>query len=215
VPRIRKDADLRREEILRATVAEIEANGIHGLRMSDVARALSVSPALIVYHFETKEALVAEAFTWAAEQDLDRLAKLSAGLPTALDRLSTVLDWYAPTGRAKGWRLWIEGWAAALRDPELRQVGREVDLRWKESLVAIIQDGVHSGEFTTSDPRGAAWRITAMLDGLAVQTLVHRGIQNRDQSAAWARQFVANELRVDAAALARASRQPEGPAADG
>jgi AcrR family transcriptional regulator len=215
VPRIRKDAELRREEILRATVAEIESHGIHGLRMSDVARALSVSPALIVYHFETKETLVAEAFTWAAEQDLDRLAKLIAGLPSALGRLGTALDWYAPTGRAKGWRLWIEGWAAALRDPQLRQVGREVDLRWKESLVAIIQDGVHSGEFTTSDPRGAAWRITAMLDGLAVQTLVHRGIQNREQSAAWARQFVARELSVDADALAHASRRPGDPAGEG
>ncbi len=201
--RTRKEAGLRREEILRATVTQIESQGIHALRMSDVAHALSVSPALIVYHFQTKEALIAEAFTWAAQQDLDHLEELCAGLPTALDKLSTALEWYAPTGRAKGWRLWIEGWAAALRDPELRQVGREVDLRWKESLIAIIQDGVHSGEFTTADPRGAAWRITALLDGLAVQTIVHRGIQNRDQSAAWARQFVARELAVDPAALAR------------
>lgn len=197
MPRTRKDADLRREEILRATVAQIESHGIHALRMSDVARSLSVSPALIVYHFQTKETLIAEAFTWAAEQDLDRLVKLTAGLPTALDRLSTALDWYAPTGRAEGWRLWIEGWAAALRDPELRQVGREVDLRWKESLVAIIQDGVQRGEFSTADPRGAAWRISAMLDGLAVQTIVHRGIQNREQSAAWSRRFVASELGID------------------
>jgi AcrR family transcriptional regulator len=203
VPRTRKDADLRREEILRATVAQIESVGIDALRMSDVARALSVSPALIVYHFQTKETLIAEAFTWAAQQDLDRLEKLVAGLPTALDRLSTALDWYAPTGRAKGWRLWIEGWAAALREPELRQVGREVDLRWKESLIAIIQDGVGSGEFSTADPRGAAWRITALLDGLAVQAIVHRGIQNRDQSAAWAREFVARELALDPAALVR------------
>ncbi len=203
VPRTRKDADLRREEILRATVAQIESVGLHALRMSDVARALSVSPALIVYHFQTKETLIAEAFTWAAQQDLDRLEKLIAGLPTALDRLGTALDWYAPTGRAKGWLLWIEGWAAALREPELRQVGREVDLRWKESLIAIIQDGVGTGEFAAADPRGAAWRITALLDGLAVQTIVHRGIQNRDQSAAWAREFVARELAIDPAALAR------------
>lgn len=215
MPRTRKDAGLRREEILRATVAQIESQGIHALRMSDVAGALSVSPALIVYHFQTKETLIAEAFTWAAQQDLDHLDKLSAGLPTALDRLSTALDWYAPTGRAKGWRLWIEGWAAALREPELRQVGREVDLRWKESLVAIIQDGVHSGEFTTADPRGAAWRITALLDGLAVQTIVHRGIQNRDQSAAWAREFVARELAVDPAALARGHHEAREPSPGG
>ncbi|MGH3407568.1 MAG: TetR family transcriptional regulator C-terminal domain-containing protein, partial [Streptosporangiaceae bacterium] len=135
---------------------------------------------------------------------------LTAGLPTARQRLSTALDWYAPTGRAKGWRLWIEGWAAALREPELRQVGREVDLRWKESLIAIIQDGVHSGEFATADPRGAAWRITAVMDGLAVQTIVHRGIQNEGQSAAWVRQLIAHELGVDPACLADES--PSGPA---
>jgi AcrR family transcriptional regulator len=201
MPRSRKDPELRREEILRTTVAQIESRGVDALRMSDVAHALSVSPALIVYHFGTKGTLIAEAFTWAAQQDLDRLEKLTAGLPTALERLSTALAWYAPTGQAKGWRLWIEGWAAALREPELRQVGREVDLRWKESLIAIIQDGVHSGEFTTADPRGAAWRITALLDGLAVQTIVHRGIQNRGQSADWARRFVAHELAIDPAGL--------------
>lgn len=198
VTRSRKDTTVRRDEILRATVGQIEKLGIHALRISDVAQSLAISPGLVVYHFKTKEALIAEAFTWAAQRDLDQLENLTAGLPTALERLSTALDWYAPTGKAKGWTLWIEGWAAALRGPELRQVGRELDLRWKESLTAIIQDGVHSGEFVTDDPRGAAWRITALLDGLAVQTIVHRGVQDHTQSAEWARGLVAHELRLSA-----------------
>jgi AcrR family transcriptional regulator len=210
VPRSRKDASLRRDEILRATVAQIEKQGIAALRIADVAAALQVSAALVVYHFQTKEALIAEAFTWAAERDLERLEKLTAGRTSAFERLAIALDWYAPTGKARGWTLWIEGWAVALREPTLRQVGREVDLRWKESLTAIIQDGVHAGEFATDDPRGAAWRITAMLDGLAVQTIVHRGVQHREKALGWAREHVARELGIAAADLERATTTTTG-----
>ncbi|QYN22095.1 TetR/AcrR family transcriptional regulator [Amycolatopsis sp. DSM 110486] len=192
--RSRKDTTVRRDEILRATVRHIEQAGIHAVRMADVAADLSVSTSLVLYHFKNKEALIAEAFTWAAQRDLEKLAQLIEGVATASERLRTALEWYAPTGQAKGWRLWIEGWSAALREPELRQVGRELDLRWKEALVTIIQDGAHAGEFTAPDPRGAAWRITAFLDGLAVQALVHGGVQNRERMQEWARRHVAHEL---------------------
>lgn len=201
MPRTRKEPQLRREEILRTAVALIEKQGIPDLRIADIARARSVSPALIVYHFGSKENLVAEAFMWAAQQDLDRLAKLTADLPTPLARLRTALAWYMPTGQARGWSLWIEGWAAALREPVLRQVGRELDLRWKEALTAIIQDGVLAGELRAADPRGAAWRITAVMDGLAVQTVVHGGVMSREQVSEWARQIAGRELGLDAGAL--------------
>ncbi|WP_307821938.1 TetR/AcrR family transcriptional regulator [Streptomyces coffeae] len=201
--RSRKDPSLRRGEILRATVSQIKKQGIHPLRISDVAHELSVSPALVIYHFQNKETLIAEAFAWAVQRELDHLDHLTAGLPTALERLRTALDWYAPTGQAKGWALWIEGWAGALREPTLRKVGRELDLRWKEALTAIIQDGVDSGEFTTDDPRGAVWRITALLDGVAVQAIVHRDTQDRKQAVGWSRQIVARELGLKSTDLER------------
>ncbi|MBU3867986.1 TetR family transcriptional regulator [Streptomyces sp. 4503] len=203
VTRSRKYPSLRRGEILRATVSQIKEQGIHTLRISDVARELSVSPALVIYHFQNKETLIAEAFAWAVQRELDHLDHLTAGVPTALDRLRRALDWYAPTGQAKGWTLWIEGWSGALREPTLRKVGRELDLRWKEALTAIIQDGVDAKEFTTDDPRGAVWRITALLDGVAVQTIVHRGTQDRKQAADWSRQIVARELGLKSADLER------------
>lgn len=200
--RSRKDASLRREEILEATVAQIQVRGIPALRIADVGQALSVSPALVVYHFGTKESLIAEAFAWAAQRDIDRLDKLTAGLPTALQRLRTALHWYAPTEEGVGWTLWIEGWAGALRDATLQEVGQQLDLRWKEALTAIIQDGVTDGEFHTADPRGAAWRITALLDGLAVQMIVHRRTQEPGLVGRWSRQVIARELGVDEESLA-------------
>ncbi len=73
-------------------------------------------------------------------------------------------------------------------------MGHELDLRWKEALTTVIRDGAESGEFTVADPRAAAWRITALMDGLAVQSIVHRGLQNREQCATWVRDFVEREL---------------------
>ncbi|TWP37016.1 TetR/AcrR family transcriptional regulator [Leekyejoonella antrihumi] len=199
--RRRKDAGVRREEILRATAHLIEEHGIALLRVADVAVELDVSPALVVYHFQTKDALIAEALTWAAQQDLDRLALATGGEGSSRDRLFAALAWYAPTGSERGWRLWIENWAAGLREPALRQVGRELDLVWKESLTEIIQAGVAEGDFVTADARGAAWRITALLDGLAVQAIVHRGVVGREQLTAWSMQAVAAELGLDASLL--------------
>lgn len=200
--RRRKDAEVRREEILRAAATAIEERGTALLRVSDVAGALGVSPALVVYHFGSKDALIGEALTWRAQQDLARLTSMTDGMTSARDRLVAALAWYAPTGKAKGWRLWIENWAAGLREPALRQVGRELDLVWKESLTAIIQDGVAAGEFTTSDARGAAWRITALMDGLAVQAIVHRGLVSRRELRDWTMRAVAHELQVDVEGLA-------------
>ncbi|MYS42702.1 TetR family transcriptional regulator, partial [Streptomyces sp. SID5998] len=103
----------RREELLRAAIEQIEARGVAAVRIADVASVLGVSNALVLYHFSTKEKLVSAAFAHAAEDDLAHLRKLLGRRTTALRRLRAAVRWYAPTGTAKGWRLWIEGWAAA------------------------------------------------------------------------------------------------------
>jgi AcrR family transcriptional regulator len=129
----RKSAAVRREEILAATVEEIEATGLRALRVSDVAARLGLSASLVIYHFETKEALVAEAFDFAGRQDIDRAREMAAGTAsagtdapddggeddttgaasargrsTALGRLRDVVGWYLPSGSSRSWKIWID-----------------------------------------------------------------------------------------------------------
>jgi len=193
---------VRREEILAATVVEVQRSGLAHTRVADVAHALGISPALVFYHFETKDRLLAEAFAYAAERDLVRLDKVVQGPGTATQRLRAVLKLYSPSGSTPpGWTLWVDAWAAALRSTELRTVSRRLDLRWKESVAAIIQDGQRGGEFTCPDPHGAAWRITALIDGLAIQVTVHRGVLTRAQMTGWVAQLAEHELGLAAGAL--------------
>ena len=70
VRRARRSVDVRRDEILTATVDLIDRVGLAAVRVGDVAAELGISPSLVFYHFGTKDALVAEAFAHAVERDL-------------------------------------------------------------------------------------------------------------------------------------------------
>ena len=193
----RRKVEVRREEILAATVVEVQKSGLAHTRVSDIAGALGVSPALVFYHFDTKDRLLAEAFAYAAERDLVRLAAAVDGPGTATRRLRAVLRLYSPVGSTPpGWTLWVDAWAAALRSPDLRRVSKRLDLQWKDAVAEIIAAGVESGEFRCDDPHAAAWRITALIDGLAIQVTVHRGLLTRGEMADWVNAQAAHELGI-------------------
>ncbi|MBR8638463.1 TetR/AcrR family transcriptional regulator [Streptomyces tuirus] len=200
--RVRLSVAERRGELLRAAVEQIEARGVAAVRIADVASALGVSNALVLYHFSTKEQLVAAAFRHAAEDDLAHLRKLLGRRTTALRRLQTAVRWYAPTGQAKGWRLWIEGWAAALREPALREVTQDLDRQWKAAIAEVIAEGVAAGEFHCPDPHGTALRLTALLDGLAVQLTSYEGAVTRARAQEWVEEALARELGLTSPTLA-------------
>ncbi|MFD8718935.1 TetR/AcrR family transcriptional regulator [Streptomyces sp. NPDC059629] len=192
--RVRLSVAERREELLRAAIEQIEARGVAAVRIADVASALGVSNALVLYHFSTKEKLVAAAFARAAEDDLTHLRKLLGRRTSASRRLRAAVRWYAPTGQAKGWRLWIEGWAVALREPALRDVARGLDQQWKAAIAEVIAEGVAAGEFRCPDPTAAALRLTALLDGLAVQLTSYPGSVPRSRAQEWVDEALAREL---------------------
>ncbi len=193
----KKSAGARREEILAAVGELIAEQGIKGLRGADVASRLGVSPALVFYHFESLDKLIVDAFRYATERDLNRLDELLASeAGSTTQRLLSALHEYGPTGDALSWRLWIEGWAASLHHTELRAVIRVLDNRWRAVITDLIAQGVAAGEFSTADPRGAAWRITAMLDGLAVQRTALDEAVSRADVDNWTKTALAAELGV-------------------
>ncbi|WP_103341965.1 TetR/AcrR family transcriptional regulator [Amycolatopsis sp. CA-126428] len=190
---MRKAVAVRREEIVRAALAQIRSRGIAGVRAADVAHSLDVSTALIFYHFGTLEALVIEAFRQAAEGELTKLDDELGKSGPADKRLRAVLALYGPSHH-DNWQLWIEAGAAAMRDAALRAVLQRLDLRWRDAVVALIAEGVGAGTFRCADPHGAAWRLTALLDGLAVQVVARQGTVTAGDCDRWVEQAMAYEL---------------------
>lgn len=192
--RVRLDAAERREELLRATVAQIEARGMAAVRVADVAAALGVSGALVLYHFSTKERLVAAAFAYAAEGDLAELNHILGRRAPAARRLRAAVRWYLPSGQMQGWRLWTECWAAAPRERPLREVATRLDRQWRTALAEVFAQGAAAGEFPCPDPQGAAGRLAALLDGLGVRRMVYPGAMSRRTMLRWADEALEREL---------------------
>src|SRR5215213_9907085 len=94
----RRRPDVRREEILDATLEVVLREGLAAARVGDVAELLGVSSGLVFYHFGTKDALVAEAFAHAVGRDLAGLTEAVDGERQPLERLRRVLESYGPTG---------------------------------------------------------------------------------------------------------------------
>ena len=198
----RRTAEVRLDALLRTACEVIVQRGLANTRTADVAQAAGVSQALVFYHFATKERLLAQAFTYAAEQDLARLDAVTRSPAAPLDRLRRILKLFAPTGGSSAWAMWIDGWSESLRSPELERVSRKLDLRWKEALTEVIVAGVDDGTFKCDDPNAASWRIHALIDGLAVQITVHPRLITRKQYTEWVRLTAARELGIEPNLLA-------------
>ena len=193
---VRRRVEVRRDEILAATIGQVEVRGLAQTRVSDVANALDISPGLVFYHFDTKDALLVAAFEHAAALDLARLDRAVRRGVDATDRLRRLLAVYGPTGSASGWRIWIDAWALALHERDIRATLRRLDDRWRSALHEVVVGGVAEGSFRCPDPHAAVSRISALLDGLSVATLAYRNV-TRTQLRTWVREAAAREVAVD------------------
>ena len=61
----------------------------------------------------------------------------------------------------------------------------------------MIADGVATGSFTCPDPVETAWRLSALLDGLGLQVVLHHGTMTRAQMRNHVRRAAALELGHD------------------
>lgn len=164
-----------RERILAAAVGQIAGEGIDGVRIARIAVEAGVSPALVHYHFATRDALLAEALDYSYAHAGD--ARISSGeLPadSHAARLESMIEQCLPVTPSlkRDWVLWVELWLRAVRSRELRPVAEELYGRLHAWFAREIAAGVADGEFARCDPDEVADRTLALIDGYGIRTLI-------------------------------------------
>jgi AcrR family transcriptional regulator len=200
--RTRKDVDERRAQILDATQEVALERGLADLRVGDVAQHLGISSGLVHYHFSSKDELLVEMLGNMATSDIARLQETVAASGDPVDRLDRALREYLPaSGRDESWALWIDWWDEALRSEALATISSQFDTAWAGILEELIESGVADGIFDSKDPRGAAWRLSALLDGLAIQVVLPRRTLSRREMLDHARVGAAREVGLPRSAF--------------
>lgn len=205
-----KDPEERRRRILAAAVDVLTEKGFAGARIADVASAAGTSPALVVYHFGTLDGALAEALGSVEDAFYAELSSANDPEAGAVEQLRTLGTLACETGPAVGsWALWMEVWVRALHDGQARALARALDARWKQTVRAVVDEGVWEGVFTCADPDATVARLASLMDGLAVQV----SLRDPDISAARMTELwltgAALELALDPAELLPA-RRPKG-----
>jgi AcrR family transcriptional regulator len=202
----RLQPDRRRDAIVDAALAVALRKGLASTTVRDVASEMGTSSGLVHHYFASMDEVLAAAFEKAAARDLETSAAAMRDAADPPSALSRFVRTYAPVDGDWAFQLWLDAWAEAARRPALQATSRRLNLAWVALLQATIEEGVATGHFRCADPRGAAWRIVSLLDGLALQLVAHGTTLRRDEVAVWASAAAERELSMEPGALDQLSR---------
>lgn len=161
----------RTAEIIQAATAVFAAKGFEVATMEDIADVVGINKATIYLYFESKDALIRAIAEHLFAQELANL-RAAHDLPgTATERLTAYYE-NLIAEEAEVLPLMpilYEFYALGLRRADVRAVLSEFIAQVTGLLEAIIQDGIHSGEFAPTAARQAARALDALLNG----TILH------------------------------------------
>lgn len=185
--------DDRRREFLDAACHLIAERGYHSVRVSDIAAACGTSTGTVHYYFPGKRDVLTEALKHAVEQAFARQSAQLRGLSDAREQLLRLVDMQIPrVGPVREeWSVWMQFWAEAMIRPELRPAHADFYGRWRETVAHIVRRGQGQGVFRDVDAGDMALRLTALIDGLAIQVLAGAP----GMSAAWMREVLVDVIQ--------------------
>jgi AcrR family transcriptional regulator len=163
---------IRKPQILTAAAEVIAQRGVDGTRIADVAAAAGTSSSAVLYWFDSRDRLLAEALTFEEDSFYEALGGRLAELEDPRDRLVALID--SAVG-GEDWVLWMELWTRSIRDPELAAARQRLDDRWRAEILAIVNAGLAFGNFEVDDTERATLELAALIDGLAVQVALGDG----------------------------------------
>lgn len=170
---------IRRPQILEAATRVIAERGAASTRIADIAEEAGTSAPAVLYWFDSKDDLLAEALGFAEDDFYEALHEQLDRLETAAERLRLLIE---SSVADYDWTLWMELWTRALRDEDAASKRFEQDQRWRRELEREIEAGRREGEFAGEvDAERAATILSALLDGLAVQVTLDDPTVDRDR----------------------------------
>lgn len=171
----------RRSQILAAAAKVFNARGYAGATIDEVATETGIAKGSVYNYFKSKQDLFVQVFTASFAQDEEALVDHLVQPDSALAKIDKVLDkWYGHFGKyTREGALVLEFWLSAARQGEgfLTESLRDLYLRWRQRISAIMAEGLANGEMRPGlDPESAAIVVMATLDGVILQSILGVGL---------------------------------------
>ena len=169
--------EARRNQLIESTIETLAARGYARTTLTEVARTAGLSHGLVLFHFETKEKLLAETLVYLAEEyRRNWTAALEAAGPDPADQLRALIEAdFAPAICAPS-RLaaWCSFWGEAQSRPLYQEACGAKDEDYTKVLEAICARLSAQGAYD-HDPVHVARVIRVTIEGvwLDMMTMAH------------------------------------------
>ena len=159
--------EARRQQVIEATIATLAARGHARTTLTEVARMAGISHGLVLFHFDSKEKLLAETLAFMAEEYHSHWqAALSNSGEDPADQLVALVEAdFAPQVTTPA-RLgaWCAYWGEAQSRPTYQEACGEKDAAYTRQLEAICAALIDQGAYGL-DPVIAARILRVVIEG--------------------------------------------------
>lgn len=154
-------------KIIRGTYAAMARIGTQQLSLRRIAKELDVSPALLAYHFGTRDALLIATLHWALAGTVRRIKRHVDGIIDPLRALSALMDavFVDPQKNRDFHLIYMDLVQYSVRQESYQHLADLLREHIDGSYAAVIRQGVDAGVFLVDDVELAARRARSLVEG--------------------------------------------------
>jgi AcrR family transcriptional regulator len=170
--------ELRRSELIDATIETIAERGFLRTTVRDIAERAGCSPAAVLYYFPRKDDLLSVAFRESDQRFRSRV-QTEIDKRQGVSKLEGVVELCFPDGEGEAvWKVEFDVWAFASRahDASFREIFELASADWLVILTTAVADAVERGDLAVLDVRAWAVKFAALIDGFGVHTRVTKHV---------------------------------------
>ena len=177
--------EIRRQQLIDATINCIARKGLGNTTLADVAREAGLSQGIVNLHFDSKNNLLNETLQFLAEEYDQLFMKTLGGHeddPARCLRALLEMDLKPAVCERKKLAVWFAFWGEVKAVPTYRKICTARDRKYDELRANLVERIIHDGHYKNMDPTVITDALSAVTDGLWLSYQVNPG--DFDRSAA-------------------------------
>ncbi len=160
--------DVRRQQLIEATIRVLGQKGYAALTIADVAKQAGLSPGIVIFHFNSKDALLADVLRFLALEYRQHWEdRLNAAGPHPRDRLRALLmaDFDPAIFTPEKLAAWIAFWGETQGRPTYDEICAALDAERHEATLVLCKALEAEAQYGR-DPQLAMRGLESLCDGL-------------------------------------------------
>jgi len=208
--------EVRRRQLIDATIESIAKFGITGTTMTTVTGYAGLSIGIVNFHFKNKENLFSETLRYLAEEHRETWRKRVQGPDmTPEAKLLAIADahFHPSICNRKKLAVWFGFYGEAGYRAAYRDMVSEIDTeRWNVST-AVLQQIIDDGAYEGLEANQIATMLEGLYDGFCLNILIYPDDFSREEAQQRVREYLAQTLpkHFDAAPIASSPCREDRP----